>query len=71
MAVQLNQEIIELLTDKETVKVLATTDVNGVPHVVIKQTLQLGEDGNLVYLELLEFLELIRTWCAVSGLTGR
>src|SRR6266540_2037257 len=54
MAVQLGQEIIELLTDKETIKVLATTDQNGVPHVVLKQTFQLGEDGNLLYLELLE-----------------
>lgn len=54
MAVQLVKEVIELLEDKETVKVLATVDEKGVPHAVIKQSLHLGEDGNLVYLELLE-----------------
>lgn len=54
MAVQLDENIKELLEDEETVKVLATTDEKGVPHAVIKQTLHLGEDGNLVYLELLE-----------------
>lgn len=54
MAIQLDKEIIELLKEKETVKVLATTDAQGVPHAVIKQSLHLGEDGNLVYLELLE-----------------
>lgn len=54
MAVQLNKDIEDLLSDEETVKVLATTDKKGVPHAVVKQTLHLGEDGNLVYLELLE-----------------
>lgn len=54
MAIQLAKEVIELLNDKETVKVLATTDEKGVPHAVIKQTFGVGEDGNLTYLELLE-----------------
>lgn len=54
MAVQLEQEVIDLLKDQETVKLLATSDEKGVPHAVIKQSLHLGEDGNLVYLELLE-----------------
>lgn len=54
MAVQLEKQVVELLADQETVKVLATTDANGIPHAVIKQSLHLGEDGNLVYLELFE-----------------
>ena len=54
MAVRFDQEIVDMLQDKKTVKVLATTSENGAPHVVIKQTLHLGDDGNLVYLELLE-----------------
>jgi len=54
MAIQLNEEVIGLLVDKETVKILATTDEQGTPHTVIKQSIHLGEDGNLVYLELLE-----------------
>jgi predicted pyridoxine 5'-phosphate oxidase superfamily flavin-nucleotide-binding protein len=54
MGIQLAKEVIELLADQETVKILATTDQDGEPHAVIKQTLHLGEDGNLVILELLE-----------------
>ena len=54
MTIQLTQEVSNLIADKETVKILATTDENGVPHAVIKQSLHLGVDGNLVYLELLE-----------------
>ncbi len=54
MAVELNDKVKELLRDTTTFKVLATTGKDGVPHVVVKRTLHLGEDGNLVYLELLE-----------------
>lgn len=54
MAVQIDKEVAELFSDRDTVKVLATTDAQGVPHAALKQTLHLDEDGNLVYLELLE-----------------
>ncbi len=54
MAVQLGKDLIELFRDSETVKVLATVDENGSPHAVVKQSIEPGEDGNLVHLELLE-----------------
>ncbi|ADY55842.1 hypothetical protein Sgly_1542 [Syntrophobotulus glycolicus DSM 8271] len=54
MSIQLEDSVAGLLNDKDTLKVLATTDQNGVPHAVVKQSLRLGEDGNIVYLELLE-----------------
>lgn len=54
MAIHLDNDVKELLRDAETIKVVATTDEHGVPHAVIKQSLHLGDDGNLVYLELLE-----------------
>ena len=54
MATPLDKNIKDLLEDEDTLKVLATTDENGVPHAVIKQTLHLGKEDNLVYLELLE-----------------
>jgi hypothetical protein len=54
MAVQLEPKVRELLDDKDTVKVLATTDKNGIPHAVVKQTLHVDEGGRLAYLELLE-----------------
>jgi len=50
----MGKEVIELLNDRETVKVLATTDEKGIPHAVFKQSFCLGEDGSLIYLELLE-----------------
>lgn len=54
MAVQLSQELINLVEDRETTKVLATVDEAGVPHMVVEQSLHVGKDGNLHYLELLE-----------------
>lgn len=54
MAVQLSREIIDIIEDRESAKVLATVDEKGAPHVVVKQSLHVGTDGNLHYLELLE-----------------
>ncbi len=54
MAVQLTREVAQLLREPETVKALATVDENGNPQVVIKQTIHLAADGQIVYLELLE-----------------
>jgi hypothetical protein len=54
MAVELTKEIIDLLAESDTTKVLATLDANGLPHAVVKQSLQPGEDGTILYLELLE-----------------
>lgn len=54
MAAQLTTEIIDLFTDAESTKILATLDGDGFPHAVVKQSLQVGDDGNLLYLELLE-----------------
>lgn len=54
MHVQLTQEVIELITAADSSKVLATIDEQGVPHVTIEQSLHVGDDGNLHYLEPLE-----------------
>ncbi len=54
MPEKLDPDVAGLLADPSTVKVLATADEYGIPHAVIKQSLHLGADGNLVYLELLE-----------------
>jgi hypothetical protein len=54
MGVQLNQEVIELLGNPQTFKVLTTVDAKGVPHAVVKESLTLGEDGNILVLEWTE-----------------
>jgi hypothetical protein len=54
MSIELSQDIIDLLNDQDTVKVLATVDGKGVPHAVFKQSLHLGSDGRIHSLELIE-----------------
>lgn len=54
MAIKLTAEIINLFKKDDTTKVLATIDAKGFPHVVVKQSLQLDENGTVLYLELLE-----------------
>ncbi|KAF0219119.1 MAG: hypothetical protein FD174_2205 [Geobacteraceae bacterium] len=54
MAVQLTNEIIDLLNNQETTKVLATLDADGFPHAALKQSLQPGENDTILYLEFLE-----------------
>jgi predicted pyridoxine 5'-phosphate oxidase superfamily flavin-nucleotide-binding protein len=54
MAVEVSQEVREVFNDKSTLKVLATSDENGVPHAVAKGSIHIDDDGNVVYWELLE-----------------
>ena len=54
MPIPLTPLAVELLNDPETAKVLATIDANGHPHVVTKQSLQAGPDGNVHLLQGLE-----------------
>lgn len=50
----LDPSVIALFNDPATIKVLGTVDTNGVPHVVVKQSAHIAEDGNIHYLELIE-----------------
>lgn len=50
----LSQEIIEKIQDRSATKVLATLDEAGAPYAVVSRFLQLGANGQLVHLELLE-----------------
>jgi hypothetical protein len=54
MPTLLTDDIIALLDDDTTRKVLATVDAEGVPHAVEKRSLHHGGDGTIHYLELLE-----------------
>ena len=54
MAEIVTKEIIDLLVDNATVKVLATVDELGFPHAVGGVALHAGENGNLLYLEHVE-----------------
>ena len=54
MTVTLDQDVIDLLNDPATVKVLATVDGDGAPHAAIKRSLHLAGDGKLHFRELIE-----------------
>jgi hypothetical protein len=54
MSAILSPDVIDLVNDPATVKILATVDPDGVPHAVVKQSLHVAADGSLHYLELLE-----------------
>lgn len=54
MSIELSQDVIDLLNSRDTIKVLATVDGEGVPHAVFKESLHLGADGRIHSLELIE-----------------
>ncbi len=54
MAAVLKKEIIDLINEKSTVKILATTDADGLPRGDVKEYLTVNTEGKLQYLELLE-----------------
>lgn len=55
MAVIIDDELREIIRDKNSIKVLASVDSAGNPHVVAKGSIDVTEDGKqLVYMELLE-----------------
>jgi hypothetical protein len=50
----LSERIHVLLQDQLAVKVLATADQQGQPHIVLADSLTANDKGQLVYLELIE-----------------
>lgn len=54
MNIQIPDEWKKLINAPDTLKVLATVDSDGVPHVVFKDSIIVNEDGYVEYLELLE-----------------
>ena len=51
---RLPQEIMEILKDTETIKVIATVGEEGNPHVVMKDSLEAIDEQTIAYLELIE-----------------
>ncbi|NJD53961.1 MAG: pyridoxamine 5'-phosphate oxidase family protein [Candidatus Methanoperedens sp.] len=49
-----SKEVIDLIKDSETVKIIATTDENGNPHAVLRESLTILDDGTLAYGEPFE-----------------
>lgn len=54
MSIKLSNEIIEIINNPKTKKVIATISKEGIPHVTYKGSLKVNEDGNLEFLELIE-----------------
>jgi hypothetical protein len=53
MPLALSPEAASLLNDDSVTKILVTVDADGVPHAVVKRSLQ-AADGKIRYLELIE-----------------
>lgn len=54
MSTQLSAEVIDLLNQESTTKVLATIDQEGRPHAVVRNAIHAAADGSLLLPELLE-----------------
>lgn len=54
MSIKLGNEVIGIIEDNNTLKIVSTSDEDGVPNASIKQSLYVNGDGNIEYLELLE-----------------
>ena len=54
MATKLNKEIIDLFSSDDSAKVVATVDEQGYPHAAAKPFIRVDDEGNLLYLELVE-----------------
>jgi hypothetical protein len=54
MAVKITEIQKSVINDKDTYKVIATTDRAGNPHVVFKGSVHVNDDGNIEYYEILE-----------------
>lgn len=54
MAIEISQHVKDVINNPDTLKVLATVNKDGVPHVVFKGSLFLADDGLLEYNEIIE-----------------
>jgi hypothetical protein len=54
MSATLSPEVIDLLNNESCIKVLATIDGDGLPHVVVRNSIYAADDGTLHLPELLE-----------------
>jgi hypothetical protein len=52
--IALPQELKEMFADTSAVKILGTVDDKGIPHVVIKDSTKLLDDGTIAYAEGLD-----------------
>ena len=54
MSIQLGKEIVTLINDPKSLKVIASAGRDGVPSVTASDLISVGEDGKIQYLELVE-----------------
>lgn len=52
--VRLTKEVIDLVNDSESVKIVTTADEDGNPHAALKDSLTVLDDGNLAFGEEFE-----------------
>lgn len=54
MSIKITDEIKQAINAKDSIKVIGTISKEGIPHVTVKSSLSVTEDGKLTFFELLE-----------------
>lgn len=54
MSVKLDEKIVQLLNDDETIKIVSSVGRLGIVNSAVKQSIRLNAEGNIEYLEYLE-----------------
>ncbi len=54
MEIIFNQEIIECINNPNTLKVIATINNKGIPHVTFKDSISVNENGEIVLCEIID-----------------
>lgn len=54
MSIELSKDIKDLFLDKDTIKVLASTNAEGIPHLVFKNSVHVNDEGKIIFLEIID-----------------
>lgn len=54
MSIQITEEVKRAFAAQDSIKVLGTISKEGIPHVTVKESIRLTDDGKITFLELLE-----------------
>lgn len=54
MPIKLSEEVIKAIRDSNSIKVIASISKDGIPHVTVKNSITISEEGRIIYYELLE-----------------
>lgn len=54
MSVEISEELKRIIYDRDTVKTLSSVNAEGIPHIAVKESLFVNDEGKIVYFEFFE-----------------